>query len=497
MALLISVLFCCIIIADFAWLLGSRKGPTLLMKILEFIYPIRDQQGRSISGPQWRWPNGHMIDKFLDGREKSKEWRAFGSVYRIWSCDIPEIAITTPEDVRAFHTDSDVHDKSASSNGGWFFHQLLGECMGLVNGTRWRRVRSKFSHAFTHRAVLDMSASISADSCEYVRNLAVEKNKSSSTVHASQNLMRFPFFCTAQSIYGPMTQDEKDRLWSIGQQSLALMRYVLSGGVYRFDICRLLRPEAAKELAAFREQWSSFNKEMYNLRRPLSPAPLIVSTWKQVIDGHLPENEILQTLSEMLFANLDVSSHVLTWLVTLLAENVEVQQKLRAEIRSARTAPNTFSIDYLNAKDSLLKHCFLESLRLRPFTVFSIPESSPSEKILGGFRIPPNTSVVVDTLAINVRNPFWGEDSHLFKPERFSYIKSAELRYNLFAFGFGTRKCLGMHFAETMVKVFVVHLLDQYELHLPSSEQNAEEYKVGRDTWVPTANVEVVLTKIA
>lgn len=35
--------------------------------------------------------------------------------------------------------------------------------------------------------------------------------------------------------------------------------------------------------------------------------------------------------------------------------------------------------------------------------------------------------VVVDTLAINTRNPFWGPNSESFDPSRFKNIKKADV----------------------------------------------------------------------
>jgi hypothetical protein len=35
--------------------------------------------------------------------------------------------------------------------------------------------------------------------------------------------------------------------------------------------------------------------------------------------------------------------------------------------------------------------------------------------------------VLVDTLAINVRNPFWGADSNTYNPDRFKTIKQTEV----------------------------------------------------------------------
>jgi len=47
-----------------------------------------------------------------------------------------------------------------------------------------------------------------------------------------------------------------------------------------------------------------------------------------------------------------------------------------------------------------------------------------------------------------------------------------------------------------MIKNFVIHLLDQYELRLPLSERRDGEYKVDSSTWVPISNVKLVLEKL-
>ncbi|EED12035.1 hypothetical protein TSTA_001070 [Talaromyces stipitatus ATCC 10500] len=48
--------------------------------------------------------------------------------------------------------------------------------------------------------------------------------------------------------------------------------------------------------------------------------------------------------------------------------------------------------------------------------------------------------VLVDTLSINVQNPFWGSDSDRYNQDRFKSIKQTDLLYNLYVFGFGHKK---------------------------------------------------------
>lgn len=69
-------------------------------------------------------------------------------------------------------------------------------------------------------------------------------------------------------------------------------------------------------------------------------------------------------MSEILFANLDVSTHVLGWLIIFVAQNTALQEELRREI----TTQSSDMVEFLRKKDSLLHFCYLESLRLRPFT---------------------------------------------------------------------------------------------------------------------------------
>ena len=119
----------------------------------------------------------------------------------------------------------------------------------------------------------------------------------------------------------------------------------------------------------------------------------------------------------MLFANLDVTTHVLASVLALLGKSEQIQEDIRTEIRQM----NETEVDYCGQTQTLLHYSYLESLRLRPFTgkqllseiwtllnlytndystVFSIPESSPSDKILGDYRIPANVSTLLPVMVV-------------------------------------------------------------------------------------------------
>ncbi|KAL8824453.1 MAG: hypothetical protein Q9191_005050 [Dirinaria sp. TL-2023a] len=277
-------------------------------------------------------------------------------------------------------------------------------------------------------------------------------------LHATSAFMKFPFFHTAAALYGPLTEQDKEELWAIGQMRIALLRHVVAGGIHRFQASKWLAKAAFEELKAFRIKWHAFNEDMYRDRQSHTPEPPIVPLWRSTLDGDSNSTEVTQTLDEMLFANLDVTTHVLTWIITLLADNVDAQAELRQEIRQSLDDVD----EYLNRKDTFLHYCFWESLR---------------------------TDVTVDAFAINIRNPFWGKDSQHFRPRRFENITPSQLRYNLFAFGFGTRKCLGQHDGERAVKALVYQLIDRFALKIQAGQYSGGDYKIEEGNWVPLADV--------
>ena len=71
--------------------------------------------------------------------------------------------------------------------------------------------------------------------------------------------------------------------------------------------------------------------------------------------------------------------------------------------------------------------------------------------------------------------------------------KILQLRYNLFTFGFGTRKCLGQHEAEVLIKTIIAQLVVWYDLTLGASTEGTERVVVEEGNWVPVANIELEL----
>jgi cytochrome P450 len=203
-----------------------------------------------------------------------------------------------------------------------------------------------------------------------------------------------------------------------------------------------------------------------------------------------------------MFANLDVTTGALSWLLVNLASHPASQSHLYNELLTAlgnAEAMDTEALDtYINASGTYLSFCVSESARVRPIAAFSVPQAAPTTRVVGGYRIPAGTSITVDSYALNIRNPFWGKDGASFRPERWAELKPSETRYNAWRFGFGPRNCMGKHLAEKMLRVALVQLLRDYELNIESEEgrgggddNGGGSFSVNLDSWITHPDVRI------
>ncbi|MCJ1446796.1 MAG: hypothetical protein MMC23_007303 [Stictis urceolatum] len=358
-----------------------------------------------------------------------------------------------------------------------------------MSGQRWKTLRSRFeSCGFERMKAKDRLLDTLNEASDFVKALIGARDQKEAELNASQAVAAFPFFYTARRLFGELSKADEEELWGLGQQRAPLMRFVLMGGVYRYGFSRWWDRAMWREVQVFKVQWRAFCERAFAKNQGVNATPSIESLWRDARSGQVSMDEVLQTFDEMLFANLDVTTHVLSWYVVLLAKEKRIQEHVREDIAANRSDIQS----YVASKDTLLHCSLLETLRLRPVSAFTIPEFSLVEKQLGGFTVPAKTSVIVDTIAINIRNAFWGHDSNRFNPTRFASIKLSELRYNLFTFGFGVRKCLGQHDAELLIKSFMFEMLQQYDLSLTSSGMDLDG---SQSNWVPVANLAVRLQR--
>lgn len=361
--------------------------------------------------------------------------------------------------------------KAINNDAGWLMGELLGKCLGLISGPAYQRVRAATSLAFTHKTSLEYLDRISDITASRLGSLSTDGKLCHGLLNPVSCLAPIPFWIIANILYGdqlpPALKGELESLITLRESLWARM---LQGGTTRFAWSRYLPSKTARDLREFKRRWAAFNDQAHEVAYQEQSQALILPWYAKFGGGDIDKEQLLQTIDEMLFANLDVTMGGISWSLLFLAANEDVQEEIRQEIAQARLTTETTGPgwdDYIKMSSTMLAASILESSRLAPLAAFSVPQAAPTDRIVGGFLVPAGTNIIVDTHALNINNAYWGPDGETYRPARFlEGRKSSELRYQFWRFGFGPRQCLGKYVADLIIRVVVARLVEGYHLRL-------------------------------
>ncbi|KAH7569959.1 hypothetical protein JRO89_XS05G0024300 [Xanthoceras sorbifolium] len=162
----------------------------------------------------------------------------------------------------------------------------------------------------------------------------------------------------------------------------------------------------------------------------------------------------------------ETTTILLTWTILLLAIHADWQEKVRKEVLElfGKQNPKPDNIGRLKTMSMV----FSETLRLYP-PVVSLTRRINKEVRLGKLTLPANMEFNIPITQLHHNPDIWGEDVHLFKPERFSEGMAKATNNNTaiyLPFGLGPRNCVGLNFATTQAKIALSMILQRYKFNL-------------------------------
>ncbi|KAF9793193.1 cytochrome-450 hydroxylase [Thelephora terrestris] len=213
-------------------------------------------------------------------------------------------------------------------------------------------------------------------------------------------------------------------------------------------------------------------------------------------DQRLSDDEILNNVNTFMFAGSDTSSLALAWALWLLANNPEVQDRLREEVSTipCQESFEDLSVDEIDSLyDSISELPYLdkiikESLRLVPPIHSSlrvagqddvIPTSQPYKiqkpgedpiMVTSPIRVAKGTMVFVPLEGFNLDKSVWGPDAWEFKPDRWDDLPDAVnaqpgMYSHMMTFSAGPRSCIGMKFSVNEIKIILHILITNFSFH--------------------------------
>ncbi|PIA25649.1 hypothetical protein AQUCO_11000053v1 [Aquilegia coerulea] len=208
-------------------------------------------------------------------------------------------------------------------------------------------------------------------------------------------------------------------------------------------------------------------------------------------DKRISVDDIIDECKTFYTAGHETTMVLLTWTMFLLAIHSDWQEKARKEVFAifGEKPPNVEENSI--AKLKTMTMIVNESLRLYP-PVLVLRRITDHQVRLKDILLPPNMEIQISPLLCHSDPQFWGEDVHLFKPDRFMEgVANAAKTTNVYLpFGIGPRMCVGMNFATIEAKLALSMILKRYSFTLSPSYVHSPIQHV---TTRPQHGVQIIL----
>ncbi|XP_072044009.1 cytochrome P450 1A1-like [Amphiura filiformis] len=192
----------------------------------------------------------------------------------------------------------------------------------------------------------------------------------------------------------------------------------------------------------------------------------------------LTDTHLVGTVGDLFDAGTETTIITLHWILAIMAEYPEIQNKVAMEIEEVigRDRPSFIEdrgrLPYTEAT-------MMEILRFSSIAPLGVTHSTTCDVTLGDFHIPKDTVVAINHYALHFDEDIWDEPK-LFKPEHFlDDSGSVRQRPNSFLpFSAGRRSCLGESLAKAELFLIFTWFVQNYEISKVPGDN--DESLVGR-----------------
>eukprot|EP00058_Branchiostoma_floridae_P006549 XP_002592037.1 hypothetical protein BRAFLDRAFT_265292 [Branchiostoma floridae] len=200
-------------------------------------------------------------------------------------------------------------------------------------------------------------------------------------------------------------------------------------------------------------------------RRENPPPPQEQLFIDVLIEGNLPEEQVLCDAMTFTVGGFHTSGNLLTWALYYIATHEEVEEKLHQELSDVLGKKGEVTPDNISQL-VYLRQVLDESLRCAVIAPWGARYMDLDAEV-GGHIVPAKTPVIHAFGVVLQDERIWPEPNK-FDPDRFDAENSKgrhKLAFQPFGFA-GGRKCPGYRFAYTWTSVFLSILCRQFKLHL-------------------------------
>ncbi|XP_057979700.1 cytochrome P450 714C2-like [Malania oleifera] len=196
-------------------------------------------------------------------------------------------------------------------------------------------------------------------------------------------------------------------------------------------------------------------------------------------DGQSPDISldkfIVDNCKTIYFAGHETTATTASWALVLLAAHQDWQARVRAEVLEI-CKDNLPDSDMLRSMKTLTM-VIQETLRLYPPAAFIVRKAFQEIKCKD-IQIPKGMILWIPIAALHHNADIWGPDVYEFKPERFANGTTAacKIPQAYMPFGWGSRICLGQHFAMVELKAILSLIISKFQFSLSPAYRHSPTF---------------------
>lgn len=202
----------------------------------------------------------------------------------------------------------------------------------------------------------------------------------------------------------------------------------------------------------------------------------IIQQKRHEVDGkqsYFSDQQLIQIMSDIFSAGLETVTSTIDWSILFMILNPQCQRKVQAEIDEIIGRDRQAELNDLN-KMPYTEATIFEVLRRSNVVPLGNAHATLEDAQIGGYRIPKGTQVLPNLYGMNMNPKLWLNPTS-FEPARFLLPNKerAQKPDHFIPFSVGRRVCLGDLLAKMEVFLFLVGLLQKFDLSVAPSDVNS------------------------
>ncbi len=369
---------------------------------------------------------------------------------------------------------------------------MVGEGLLTSEGDFWLRQRRMIQPQF-HRQRIATFAHMMSDAVNDVMAVWEADDRMGGEVDLGERMAQLTVEIVSRTLFGTATLSPED-IAHLGKDMMAASNYVALRGYMPFIPHSIPVPGARRFEQAMIHLTQAVNAIIKAGEADKGDGDNLITMLLHTIDEETNERmthkQLFDEVMTAFSAGFETTATAMTWIWFLLAQNPDVEQKMRDEVASV-VGDRPPTLDDIT-KLVYCRQALQESMRFYP-PIPMLPRTALADDVMDGYHIPQGTILLLFYHGLHHNAEYWDAPEN-FDPDRFTPHQSEKQhRFAYLPFSAGPRKCIGNEFAMMEGTLVLAMLLQRYRISLVEGQTVVPNLSA---TLKPSPGIQVKMERI-